>query len=90
MNERSAAKWKTRRNMGQEKYAMIYGSLGIGFTIAFLLCLVEYFNFGTLDYWFAIIRFCVGGVIGFIVGISLWNSKEAKYREYTNSHPSSE
>lgn len=89
MNERSASAWENRRKQGRKSYVLRYWTLGLALTATFLLTLIEWLSQSTFDWRWVVIRLVVFAVIGFLIGNTLWDSKENKYAAYrTTESPS--
>ncbi|TBL81142.1 hypothetical protein [Paenibacillus thalictri] len=80
MNEKQAAVWQKKRQLGKIKYAVFYGLMPWGIILAIVFSLLEFTTQGVINWRWIIARLIVFGFIGFFLAGIRWNTSEQKFK----------
>jgi hypothetical protein len=85
MDEKQAAAWRKKREMGKSKYVAIYGMLTWGLLLGFVFSLLEFVTQGVVHWGWVCVRLVVFGFIGFFIANHKWNKAELKLTKHDRS-----
>jgi hypothetical protein len=72
--------WLRTKARGKQRFILLYGVLGWGtFMFVFMNVIDIFVRHRIIDYWWLPISFVIWLAGGYGVGISMWNSFEAKF-----------
>jgi hypothetical protein len=77
--EKQCDAWAKTRARGKQRFILLHGVLGWGSFMFVFMNVVDLFIHHGIDYWWLPISFVFWLAGGYGVGISMWNSFEAKF-----------
>jgi hypothetical protein len=82
LDKEVAFKWEKKRKMGKSKYVFWYGAIGLGFSFAVLLTLIEFATEKQINASWVFIRLLVFPIIGSLISNVRWTNQENSFNAY--------
>ncbi|WP_248924793.1 hypothetical protein [Paenibacillus hamazuiensis] len=82
MNEKKAAVWRKRRELGRKRYVLLNGLITWGLLATVLFSAIEWLSQGAVNWRWVVARLVVFGFIGSFITNIKWNSAEHQLTEY--------